>query len=415
VSTRIELSTLPEPSTRRVALRCTKDAIRQIRGGHPWVYADSITQTGHEGHAGDLAVVFDDNRRFVAVGLYDPKSPLRLRVLHHGAPRTIDDTFWCERLDAALARRSPLLERSDTDAYRCVHGENDALPGLVVDRYAGVLVVKLDTAAWVPHLRALVPLLIDRLSPDTVIVRFSRAAHDAAAKLGVDDGAVLAGPAPPALVLFHENGLIFDADVVHGQKTGHFLDQRDNRARVGSLSAGAQVLDVFSCSGGFTVHAAAGGATEVHSVDLSPHAIEAVRRNLRHNASNPAVAACRVRATVGDAFVVMADLVRGRERYDVVIVDPPSFASKQADVDRAVAAYRKLTELAVALVRPGGVLVQSSCSSRVGADVFFAAVNGAAAGAGRRLVETERTGHAVDHPIGFVHGAYLKTLFARVP
>jgi 23S rRNA (cytosine1962-C5)-methyltransferase len=415
VSAITDLADLPEPSTRRVALRCTKDAIRQIRGGHPWVYADSITHTGHDGRAGDLAVVFDDARRFVAVGLLDPASPLRLRVLHHGSPRTIDETFWAERIDAALARRAPLLERGDTDAYRCVHGENDALPGLVVDRYAGVLVVKLDTAAWVPHLRTLVPLLIDRLAPDTVIVRFSRAAQDAAAALGVDDGAVLAGPPPPALVEFHENGLVFDADVVHGQKTGHFLDQRDNRARVGQLAAGAQVLDVFSCSGGFTVHAAAGGATEVHSVDLSPHAIEAVRRNLHHNASRSAVAACRATSTVGDAFVVMADLVRSRRRFDVVVVDPPSFASKQADVDRAVAAYRKLTELAVGLVRPGGVLVQSSCSSRVSADVFFAAVNGAATGAGRRLVETERTGHAIDHPVGFVHGAYLKTLFARVP
>lgn len=415
MSERVDLGALREPSTRRVALRCTKDARRQIRGGHPWVYAPSITSVSHEGDTGDLAVVFDDDRRFVAIGLYDPRSPLRVRVLHHGPPRAIDEAFWAERLDAAFARRAPLVERGDTDAYRCVHGENDALPGFVVDRYAGVLVVKLDTASWVPHLAVLVPLLVERLRPTTVLVRFSRAATDAGASLGCPDGAVVHGPPPPALVLFRENGLRFDADVVHGQKTGHFLDQRDNRARVRELAAGASVLDVFSCSGGFTVHAAAGGATDVHSVDLSPHAIEAVRRNAAHNHDVAAVRACHLEASVGDAFEVMGALGRRRARFDLVIVDPPSFASKQADARGAVAAYRKLTDLAVALVRPSGVLVQSSCSSRVTADEFFAAVTGAASAAHRPLVELERTGHAIDHPVGFVHGAYLKTLFARVP
>ncbi len=414
MSGRIDLATVGRPSARRVAVRTTKDARRQLRGGHPWIYESSITSTSHDGRTGDLAVVFDDDRRFVAVGLYDAGSPIRVRVLHHGTPRPIDEAFFAERLDAALARRDPLDLRT-TDAYRCVHGENDALAGLVVDRYADVLVVKADTAAWVPHLPVIVPLLVERLRPTTVVVRFSRAARDAAYALGVPDGATVHGPPPPALVQFTENGLRFDADVVHGQKTGHFLDQRDNRARVRDLARGARVLDVFSCSGGFTVHAAAGGAREVRSVDLSPHAIDAVRRNLDHNATIPEVAACRVRTTVGDAFEVMAALGRHGELFDLVIVDPPSFASKQADVAGAIAAYRRLTTLAVALVRPGGVLVQSSCSSRIAADAFFAAVFDAAAGAGRRLVEIERTGHATDHPVGFVHGAYLKTIFARVP
>lgn len=396
-------------------MRITKDAQRQLRGGHPWIYDASITSISHHGEPGDLAVVFDDDRKFLAVGLYDPSSPIRVRVLHRGAPRTVDAAFLRERLAAAIERRAPLAHADGTDAYRVVHGENDALPGLVLDRYASTYVLKLDTAAWIAHLPVLVPLVVELTGASSVVLRVSRSVRDAASAAGLEDGAVVAGGPPPSPVPFRENGLRFDADVVHGQKTGHFLDQRDNRARVRDLAAGARVLDVFCCSGGFTVHAAAGGARRVHSVDLSAHAVEAVRRNVDANRDHPAVAACDVRGVVGDAFVVMERMHAAGERFDVVVVDPPSFASKQADVVRALGAYERLTDLAVALTARGGVLVQSSCSSRITAEAFHHAVEHAAAAAGRPLDVIERTGHALDHPVGFVHGAYLKTTFALVP
>ncbi len=407
---------LPRPGDRRVAVRVTRDALRQIRGGHPWVYDSAVRSVGHDGNCGDLAVIFDDKRKFVAIGLFDPHSPIRIRILHRGRSRSIDHTFWVERLALALDRRRLLIDDIDTSAYRCVHGENDALPGLVIDRYDQTWVVRLDTAAWLPHLEPLVAALAEvaEVAPQRIVLRLSRnAAVNPITPVSVD-GAVLTGPGLDGPIPFRENGLRFEADVAHGQKTGHFLDQRDNRARVRQLASGARVLDVFCCTGGFTVHAAAGGARSVHSIDASPHAIAAVEHNLLLNQHHPDVASARTTSQVGDAFETMTALVEGGRRFEMVIVDPPSFASKQADVDRALAAYGRLTGLAVDLLAPGGLLVQSSCSSRVGTERFVTTIVDAAARAGRRLAEVEQTGHGVDHPVGFAQGAYLKTVFARI-
>lgn len=411
------LAALARTHERRLAVRVSPDALRQVRAGHPWVYDRSIRSVSHDGTAGDLAVVFDDDRRFAAVGLWDPSSPIRLRVLHHGRPATIDATFWRERLAAALARRASLRATAgtaaETTAYRCVHGENDALPGLVVDRYGDTCVVKLDTAAWVPHLRDVLAELVDLTRPTSVVLRTSRSVHPGDLR-GLRDGATLIGPTVGTPVQFREHGLRFEADVVRGQKTGHFLDQRDNRHRVGQRSRGQRVLDVFSCTGGFSVHAAAGGAAEVHSVDASPAAIAAARRNLELNRDRPEVARCRYRTTVGDAFEVLGELARARERYGIVVIDPPSFAPKVASVPRALAAYARLTVAGLGLVRRGGLLVQASCSSRVPVAEFARTVHGAAAHAGFEVREVARTEHPLDHPIGFPEGAYLKALYLLV-
>ena len=198
------------------------------------------------------------------------------------------------------------------------------------------------------------------------------------------------------------------ADPVGGQKTGYFLDQRANRLRVGADAADARVLDVFCCHGGFSVHAALGGARHVHSVDLSPHATEAARRHVAANAPiDHAI-------STGDAFEVMADLAARGERYDVVVVDPPSFASRRDAVPGALRAYSRLTHLALDVVEPGGLLVQASCSSRIDRERFDATVEAAVDRAGRRLDVVARTDHDIDHPIGFPEGAYLKAIFARI-
>jgi 23S rRNA (cytosine1962-C5)-methyltransferase len=405
---------LPDPPTERLAVRVTRDAQRQIRSGHPWLFDASITNVNHDGHAGDLAVVFDQDRRFLAIGLYDPDSPIRVRLLHQGKPVTIDDAWWGERLDRAIEHRAPLVGQGDTTGYRVLHGENDGFGGLVLDRYAATLVLKVYSAAWLPWLGTLLPMISERLPPERIVLRLSRGLQRAATS-GLTDGITLVGPAPQGPVRFLENSLTFEADVIAGMKTGHFLDQRDNRQRVREVARGARVLDMFAATGGFTVYAAAGGASHVHSVDLSPGAIATTERNLAHNRAIVAARQVDHRATVGDAFAVMSALAREGERYDIVVVDPPSFASKAADIDKGLAAYRRLTEMAVALVEPGGLLVQSSCSSRIDAPDFFDAVVSAASRVGRRLVERERTAHALDHPVTFAQGAYLKTLFATVP
>lgn len=395
-----------------MAVRVTKDALRQIRRGHPWVFESSITSCPDDGRAGDLAVIFDGERRFQGIGLYDPSSPIRVRMLHQGSPVPIDEAWWRQRIAGALDRRAGLLRSTDTTGFRCVHGENDGLPGLVVDRYGQTLVVKLYSAAWVPHLRTTVAALHELLGPDAIILRLSRALRDELP--GLTDGRGLVGEDPAGPVLFRENGLVLEADVMAGQKTGHFLDQRDNRRLLGAQSAGARVLDVFACTGGFSLAAAAGGARSVRSVDMSARSLDTARANFDHNQHVPAVRACRLETTVGDAFTVMTALARAGERYDVVVVDPPSFAHTQPAVAGALRAYRRLTDLAVRLLDDDGLLVQASCSSRVGAEAFLAEVLAGATGAGRRLDGVRTTGHPPDHPVGFPQGAYLKAVFARV-
>src|SRR4051794_4759679 len=403
---------VPPPAERRLAVRVTKDALRQIAAGHPWVFDRSILSVG-DGSAGDLAVIFNGDRRFAAIGLFDPTSPIRIRILHHGQPTTIDTAWWTARIVAAAARREPITASGDTTGYRLIHGENDGFSGLVLDRYDTTLVVKLYSAAWVPHLPALVPLFVEHFRPAAIVLRLSRGLRGGDL-FGLDEGMALFGDAPTEAVLFRENGLVFEADVIDGQKTGHFLDQRENRNRVRSLAQGKRVLDVFACTGGFSVHAAAGGATTVHSVDLSAAALATARRNMEHNLSRRSVESCAHTTEAGDAFDVMRQLRRRHRRFDIVVVDPPSFARKQSDHDRALHAYGRLTREAIELVEDDGVLVQSSCSSRIGTDEFFAAVHAAAGTSARRLVEMVRTGHPLDHPIAFAEGAYLKTLFARV-
>ena len=398
---------LPGPSAKRIALRITPPAERALRQGHPWVFDQSITEQNRTGAPGDLAVIFDDKRRFLGIGLYDPTSAIRVRILQSREPATINADWFQNKLIAASHLRAA-LDQKNTNGYRLVHGENDGLPGLVLDRYAETLVLKLYTPAWIPHLKDFCDALA-QVSPATyLILRLSRSLQKQTEFLhGLTDGMILSRLTPPDLILFKENGLIFESDPVHGQKTGFFLDQRENRARVEKLSRGRSVLNVFAYTGGFSVYAARGGANEVVSVDVSAPALEAALRNMQHN--NLTVP----HETIAeDAFEVLARMASQKRLFDVVIIDPPMFAQSEKQIASALSAYRKLTHLGLNVLRKGGTLVQASCSSRVDANTFFETVHQSAKEAGRRLTELERTGHALDHPIRFKEGAYLKCLFA---
>lgn len=408
------LAGLPVVGERRLAARVTPDALRRIRGGHPWVYDRSVETVSHEAAPGDLAVVFDRNGKFAAIGLWDPGSPIRIKVLHAGSPTTIDPAWFAARISEAADRRAALWagEPRDDIAYRCINGENDGLPGLIVDIYAGVAVVKLYSEAWFPHLAAVIEGVGAVASSGDVVLRLARNVQECET-FGLADGDVLFGD-PPDPVLFTESGLQFEADVRRGQKTGHFLDQRVNRRLVGTMSAGRSVLDVFSSTGGFSVHAAAGGARSVHAVDQSAPAIEVAERNMAYNAHLEAVATCAFTTQCADAFDALGGLGRSGSRFDIVVIDPPSFARRADSVGRAKAAYAKLTRLAMGVVESGGVLVQASCSSRVTSDEFFDTVTAAAVEHGGRLTEIRRTAHDIDHPVTFPEGAYLKAGFWRV-
>lgn len=406
------LSQLPKPANKRIALRVNSQAERAVRQGHPWVFDQSITEQSHSGATGDLAVIFDDKRRFLAIGLYDPTSAIRVRVLQHHQPSTINADWFQEKLNSAAQIRLPLKEQ-DTNGYRLIHGENDGLPGLIIDRYAETLVLKLYTPAWIPHLREFCSALEQVNRHKRLIFRLNRSVQKQTKFLfGLEDGMTLSGPTHDELILFKENGLTFECDPIHGQKTGFFLDQRENRARVEKLSKGKSVLNVFAYTGGFSVYAARGGAKEVVSVDISAPALQAAERNMAHNKYIPTVAKALHETIAEDAFEVLENMKSQKRLFDLVIIDPPMFAQNQSQIPAAVSAYKKLTRLGLGVLRSGGPLVQASCSSRVDDETFFNSIHQAGRESNRQLTEIERTGHALDHPIGFNEGAYLKCLFA---
>lgn len=409
---------IPAPSEKRIAVHVNPAAERALREGHPWLFEGAIQKQSHDGRPGELAVVFDRKNRFLAVGLYDPHSPIRVRVLQANQPAKIDGGWLAAKLKQAADLRRSLLADGRTNAYRLVHGENDGLPGLVIDRYGASYVLSLDTAAWIPYLPLLLPLVKQLTGGERFVLRLSRSVERQKNHLyGLREGQVLEGAALEGPVEFMENGLRFTADLVQGQKTGFFLDQRENRARVEALAANdrslKRVLNVFAYTGGFSLYAARGGAAHVTSVDLSHPALEAAEMHFKMNQNSPTVAQTRHEPIVGDAFEVLGLLAESGKQYDMVVIDPPSFARRKGEEAGALGAYSRLVKLGLAVLRPNGTLVMSSCSSRITAADFFDRVLHSAAQVGRPLSEIDRSGHPLDHPVGFPEGAYLKCLFAR--
>jgi 23S rRNA (cytosine1962-C5)-methyltransferase len=412
----LSISQLPSPAAKRIALRVSAPAERALRHGHPWIFDQAINEQSHEGAPGDLAVIFDNKRHFIAIGLYDPTSFIRVRILQHRQPATIDADWFRSKLIAANQLRKPLTEQPaelTTNGYRLVHGENDGLPGLVIDRYADTLVLKIYSPAWIPHLKELCSALMQTNPCERLILRLSRSLTKQNEFLyGLSDGITLSGQPSEDLILFRENGLIFESDPIHGQKTGFFLDQRENRARVEKLSKGKSVLNVFAYTGGFSVYAARGGAKQIVSVDISAPALQAAIHNFSHNQHIPTIKSAIHEIIALDAFEVLARMESQKRLFDLVIIDPPMFAKNQSQVEAGLSAYRKLTRLGLGVLRSGGILVQASCSSRIDAETFFETIHQSARESNRKLTEIERTGHALDHPVGFEEGAYLKCLFA---
>ena len=410
----IDLDRLPKLGKRNIALRVKPAAERAIRQGHPWVFEDSISKQSHLGNAGDLAVIYDSAKNeFLAVGLYDPFSPIRIKILQRETPQRINRAWFAEKLRAADERRSPLRD-AGTTGYRLIHGESDDFPALVIDRYDKTLAVKLYTVAWLPHFPALLGALGDAIDFECVVLRLSRALqsdqHNVARLYGLRDGQALIGDEPEGPVQFVENGLHFAADVQHGHKTGFFFDQRDNRQKVRALAGEQRVLDVFAYSGGFTVSALAGGAKSVAALETSEPALDALHANVALNELDPV----RVHTNAVDAFAGMQKMIESKRKFNLVVVDPPALANNRANLQKAIVGYRRLTQLALALLAEEGIVMLASCSSRITPEMFRNLVTRSAGAAGYELEIFEQTGHALDHPIGFPEAEYLKAIFARV-
>ena len=397
--------------TPRLRLRITAAAERILRSGHPWLFAESILEENRTGQLGELAIIYDKNDRLLALGLFDPLSPIRVRVLQTGRAQQVDSEWWRGRLDRALERRQGLFDEYTT-GYRCIHGESDGWPGLVLDRYGSTLVIKLYTAAWLPRLAEMVHLITQRLRPENLVLRLSRNIQPiAGSQFGRSDGEMLCGAAPMGLVQFRETGLQFEADVLQGQKTGFFLDQRENRRRVEALSAGRKLLNVFCFSGAFSVYSARGGAESAADLDISAHALAGARRNFALNRSTRSVASCRHELVQADAFEWLAR--NPKPSFDLIVLDPPSLARRQADKAGALGAYSSLAESAVRHLRPSGILVACSCSAHVTSTEFFETVRQAASRTRLAFQELRTTGHPPDHPATFKEGEYLKAIYLR--
>jgi len=394
----------------RLRLRVTAAAETAVRSGHPWVYSDSIHESNHAGQTGELAVIYDRKDRFLAVGLFDPDSPIRVRILHAGKPQTIDHAWWQARLEQTLARRRGLFDAQIT-GYRLIHGESDGWPGLVLDRYDTTLVLKLYTAAWLPRLDDTLVLLKENVPCECVVLRLSRNIQVAAEnQFQHSDGQVLHGLPPTGPVVFLESGLRFEADVLRGQKTGFFLDQRENRREVETLARGRRVLNAFSFSGGFSVYAARGGAAAVTDLDISAHALAAAQRNFALNQNFPGVAACHHDTAQGDAFDWLAD---SAAKFDLVVLDPPSLAKRATERAGALRAYERLATLGITRLAPDGILVAGSCSAHVPAEEFFEVIRRAAAKSGRKFAELKTLRHPPDHPANFKEAEYLKVIYLK--
>jgi 23S rRNA (cytosine1962-C5)-methyltransferase len=398
------LSNLPDFVPSRLAIKVKSSIERIIRKEHPWLFEAGITKQSAEGEAGDLSIIYDNKKnKLLAIGLYDPLSPIRIKLLQFNKGAKIDETWFAEKIKRAFEKRASLLE-TDTNSYRLLNGENDGLPSFIADIYADVLVVKLYSLIWLPYIKVIFPLLLKQTGCKTLVLRLSRNVQKEEALLhGLKDGQVIDGTLENEVVIFREHGVLFSANVIHGHKTGYFLDHRENRRKVGLISKNKTVLDIFSYAGGFSVHALAGGAKEVTSLDISAQALEVAKQNALLNFKNP-----NHKIIVADAFKAMQELIDQKKQFDIVVIDPPSFAKRESERSKALHSYRQLAMLGADLVAKNGVLVLASCSSRVSATDFFDVSMEELNRRGRKYKELERTTHDVDHPIGFPEGAYLK-------
>lgn len=373
---------------------------------HPWIFSGALEASSLRGTGdGEITDVRDSGGNFLARGYYNSQSNIAVRVLTFDEDDIIDAGFFERRLAAAREWRKRFLESDLTDAYRVVFAEGDMLPGLVVDKYGDFLVVQFHTLGMDRLKSQVVDALVKVFGPATIVERSDVAARR---QDGLNDMPVgiLYGKQPEGPVKIRENGLSFWADLTGGQKTGFFLDQRENRKEIMKYVRDKSVLNLFSYSGGFSVYALAGGAGHVTSVDVSGDAIDLCRKNLMLNGFS----AERFETATMDVFDFLEKAAAEKKRYDVVIVDPPAFVKSQKNIDKALKAYSQLNQMALAVLNAGGILISSSCSHFIDGEMFKKSLFQAALKAGKDLRVIEQKGQPFDHPVRlfFPEGQYLK-------
>ncbi len=364
-----------------------------MRRGHPWIYRDQLR--GPLGALGELSRVYDETGAILGSAVVDPGSPIAARMWTRG-DATLDVAVIVGRVRAAIALRGRMFDASTT-AYRLVHGEGDRAPGVVVDRYGDVAVLRLDGPAIAQYAEPIAAAVME-CGVRSVGLRVTE--KGAALKL-----LPLAGDAPPAELVVREHGVPFVVDLAHGQKTGAFLDQRENRRRVGELARGRRVLNLFSYTGGFSLHAAVGGAVHCTSVDVAAGAHATAQASFRAAGVDPGAHAF----VTADVFGFLDRAAARGEKFDLVISDPPNMAPSAATKPRAIAAYRKLHAACARVLSPSAIFCAASCSSHVGLEDFLATLTDDVLGRGDLRI-LEIAGAGPDHPVlpAFPEGRYLE-------
>lgn len=391
-------------------LHLKKATERALLNGHPWVFSGAVAHAPQV-EAGSVVDVVDHRGRFIMRGSFNPHAAICVRRLTRNRQTGIDRAFFQAALGTAFRLRARSGLAASTNAMRLVHGESDGLPGLVADDYAGHVVVQFHSAGMETFRADILDAIWDLRRPLGIFERSDVGTRRAERLLDRPTG-LLRGAAPPELVQVREHGTLLAVDLYHGQKTGLFLDQRQNRLLVQEQAAGASVLNCFAYTSAFSAHALRGGARRTLDVEITTPAARAAQMNLSAN-QGPGAHWDIVRANV---FQFLDDLALQGPRFDLVILDPPSLLRRREQLSQAMGVYTKLNRNALRLVRSGGLLVTASCSSRVSHEDFFQVVRRAAAGAGVQLRIQAMHLQPADHPVdpAFPEGRYLKCIHARV-
>ncbi|MGE5467024.1 MAG: class I SAM-dependent rRNA methyltransferase [Ignavibacteria bacterium] len=387
---------------------------RSLLRRHPWIFAGAVARLEGRARPGDTVDVVAGSGKFegqvLARAAWSPASQIRARVWSFDPAETVDDAFFKRRVAAAVARRKALPELAGQQGLRLIHAESDGLPGVIADRYGDTVVVQLTGAGADKWRKAIVGALQKATGCARV---YERSDSEVRAREGLEPtSGWLAGEAPAEEIVIDEHGVRMKVDIVGGHKTGFYLDQRDNRGLLRELCAGKRVLNCFCYTGGFSLQALAGGASEVVSVDSSGPALETARANL---ALNPQLEAARARWSEANVFEELRRLHEAGERFDVVVLDPPKFAPSASHVERASRAYKDINLNGFRLLSPGGLMMTYSCSGGVDLDTFQRIVAGAALDAGCEARIVKRLQGAADHPVAlaFPEGEYLKGLLVQ--
>lgn len=392
-----------------LAIKLNKIAEKLVKKGHPWVFENSIERKTEEAvESGTLCVLFDRNtNKPYAYGLWDDEETIRIKIISREKRLQLGVAFFHHKVAQAKTLRENLLKK--VNGFRAIHGENDGFPGIILDIYNSVGVLKIYSKIWFPYIDEVIYAIQEVYELKTIVIRYNRKLSTRK-DLPYPEGEIIGEPLVEDAVIFDEYGVQFYAYPVSGHKTGFFLDQRPNRYWVQRHAKGKTILDVFSYVGGFGVHGLKGGAKKLVSVDISQQAMDVAERNLRLNH----IDISKWQPRVEDAFEALEDMIQHNLKYDLVILDPPSFAKQSSQIFPALKQYERLAKLGCQLTKKGGFLILGSCSSRVDLEEFKKCHQIAFSKENIQTTLYKVTLHDVDHPITYPEGMYLKTIIYQI-